>query len=167
MTRINKRKLRKIYKTAVDGMHEALGQEVVVHYKTGVTKNPNALPFDPVNNEPWDPNAAGRDGAANVYMDEISTKKVDAIVTWIGNGERFRPVELAGGEIDRTDVQLGFKLSEVLLDPNNRSGATMLDSLEKVVIDGMTVLPKTTPFKHALVGNVYRCFMICSLDNSV
>ena len=166
MPGIKQRKVRKLYKKATDRLHEALATPITIYYKTGETENDNRGAWDNVNNEPWNPNAGAMEGSDNVFMDEIKTKVVEAIVTPVGTNDKFMPLKLPAGEIDRTEVQLGFKIADVLIDPKNTSGPTILHRLEKVVIHGETYIGKTSPFKHSPTGQPYRCFIICSLDST-
>lgn len=157
MSRLRNSIIRK-YRKAVDRARDALGSEITIYYKTG-NRVSSSEPWDPVNLETVNPNVADN----NNYLDEIDTKVIYATTSWTGLSDRYIPMNIPGGEIDRNDVIISCKLSDVLLDPSTTSGDTYFHNAVRIEIGGRFVKPKTTPLKYGLAGDLYSCALVASL----
>jgi hypothetical protein len=164
MGRIRDSIIRK-YKKAVDKSRDALGSPITVYYRTGdKISPPTGVVWDPVNLESMDPNAPSLSG--NLYLDEIANKTINANISWVGMSNKYQRINLAGGELDNTDVYITCKLADILIDPASTSGDTMFQRCIYVDINGKKVYPKTTTFSYGLAGELYSCAGIFSLDKA-
>lgn len=147
------------YQKAVDSAREALASDITVYYKTG-NKIVGSGSWDPINQEAVDVNLA--DG--NYYWDEITTKTIKASTSRLGLTDKFMPIQLAGGQINRNDVIISCKLSDVLLDPLVVSGETIFHKATKIDINGDFCIPRTSVLKYGLGGNLYSCALVATFD---
>lgn len=150
------------YRKAVDNARSALASEITVYYKTGNKIVGNGS-WDPVNQEAVDPNLD--DG--NYYWDEVLSKTIMASTSRIGLSDKYMPIQLVGGQINRNDVVISCKLEDVLIDPSTTSGETIFHKATKIEINGDIAYPRTTPLKYGLGGDLYSCALVASFDSTV
>lgn len=155
----------KKYKKAIDNARAALANDIVVYYKTGNRINCGTCLWDPVNKESLDPNCPECNG--NFYQDEVYAKTIKASTSWVGLSDKYIPLQLVGGQINRGDVYISCKLSDVLYDITNISGETIFHRATKIDINGEIVYPKTTPIKYGLAGDLYSCALVASKDDAL
>ena len=99
------------YQKAVDGARLALADDITIYYRTGNKLTVSADEWDPVNQELLNVEQA-TDG--NYYMDEIVTKTIKATTSRLGLSDKYIPLNLMGGQINRNDVIISCKLEDVL-----------------------------------------------------
>jgi hypothetical protein len=111
----------RVYQKTLGKVIQDLGREIYIYVGSGI---PSAL-WDPVNNEPVDPNTG------LTYSDVIHT--VTATIRWIKKDEiQFSE----GGTIVPGDVRVRCKLQDVLVSGSNVNGPTYFDIARKIVVDG-------------------------------
>jgi hypothetical protein len=150
------------YRRGIDKARDALGDDIIIYYKTGNKISSPQDIWDPVNKEILNTNSTYANG--NYYLDEIKTKTIKANTSWFGVSDYFRPVRLPAGILDVNDVYITCKLSDVLIDPSDDTSDTYFHRATKIIINGTAVIPKTTPLKYGLAGEFFSCALIATLD---
>jgi hypothetical protein len=151
------------YKKAVDNARLALANDIVIYYKTGNKITVTSAEWDPINNEMIDINSV----SDNPLRDEILTKTVKATTSRLGISDKYQPIQTAGGKIDRNEVIISCKLSDVLLDPTQVSGETLFHRAVKIDVNGDFCIPKTTPLKYGIAGDLYGCAVTATFDTTL
>jgi len=129
----------KLYQKLTDNVRESLGREVKVYVGSGIA--PSALDWDPVNEEPLNPNSE------MVYDDTIYTVE-KAVVRWVGENAEYE--FLSGGRVAPGDVYIKCKLEDVLMSGSNINNDTIFHHARKIVVDGVTCKVAETPRKTGL-----------------
>jgi hypothetical protein len=130
----------KLFQTLTDSVRESLGRPIDVYVGSG-TAVAGGSGWDPVNEEPLDPNEP------LVYDDTIfSIEK--AIVRWVGENAEYE--FLSGGRVAPGDVFLKCRLEDVLLSGTDMNNDTIFHHARKVIIDGQTCKVAETPRKTGL-----------------
>jgi len=155
----------KRYRKAIDGARNALGFEIEVYYKTGIKIECGSCTFDPVNKEST--NLDCEECAGNYYFDEIKTRTLIATTSRVGVAPAWAIAHLPGGSIDVNDVYISCKLSDALIDPADESGNTIFHQATKIIVNGDTVIPKTSPLKYGLAGDLYNCALLGTIDPTI
>lgn len=150
------------YQKAVDKARDALGSDITIYYS--LEKDDDTLDWDPIYNEPLNPDEAPLSNPRNENLQTKLVKKVST--SWVGVSNAFIPLELTAGTLDRNDVYISCKLEDVLLDPSDTSSKTYFDYAVYIDINGIKVKPKTTPLKYGLAGDLYSCALIATKDTN-
>lgn len=130
----------KLFQTLTDDVRESLGRPIQVYVGSG-TAIAGGSGWDPVNDEPLDPNEP------LVYHDTVySIEK--AIVRWTGENAEYE--FLSGGRVAPGDVFVKCNLDEVLISGTDRNSDTIFHHARKVLIDGQVCKVAQTPRKTGL-----------------
>ncbi len=129
----------KLYQKLTDNVRESLGRQVLVYVGSGAQVAGGD--WDPVNQEPLDPNAPF------VYDDTIFTVE-KAIVRWVGENAEYE--FLPGGRVPAGDVFIKCKLEDVLMSGSDINNDTIFHYARKIVVDGVTCKVAETPRKTGL-----------------
>ena len=150
------------YRKAVDKARDALGSTITIYYS--LEKDDSTVTWDPIYDEPLNPDDAP---TSNPRLETLQSKTVEQVSTsWVGVSNSFIPVSLTAGQLDRNDVYISCKLTDVLLDPSDTSSKTYFDYAIYIDINGTKVKPKTTPLKYGLAGDLYSCALIATKDTN-
>ena len=124
----------KLFQTLTDGVRESLGRTVDVYVGSGTAVA--GEDWDPVNEEPLDPNTD------ITYDDTIFTVE-KAIVRWTGSDAEYE--FLPGGRVAPGDVFIKCKIEDVLMSGSDVNNDTIFHHARKVVVDGVTCKVAETP----------------------
>jgi hypothetical protein len=156
----------KRYRNAIDDARKALGSDATVYYKTGNKIAYTGL-WDDINKEVVDIEEAP-DG--NFYLDEIKSKIIKVTTSRVGVSLRYIPYDLVGGNLDINDVFISAKLEDVLIDASDKTSKTIFHQATKIIINEganeEVLIPKTSPLKYGLAGDLYSCGLIARIDGS-
>lgn len=132
----------KIYQREIDQLREDLGREIEVYVGSGI---PTAN-WDPINNEPIDPNEAITYDWTIHTIDKV-------LVRWLGPEDY---VATPGGNIEIADAKIKCKIEDVLAsgsDPNNQTIFELKDT-SHVIVDGQRCKVKGKP-KRTGIRDLY------------
>lgn len=121
------------WKKAMENAFKLLGSQVEVHVRVS-----QATAFDPIYNEPIDPEATA-------YTTKIV--RIQGIFSWVRGFELLR---LAPGTVRREQGVLHVRLIDVAKSPTDPSVGTIFDDAEKVVVDGVDCRVLTTARKGGI-----------------
>jgi hypothetical protein len=126
----------KTYQKTVDSLRESLGRVIQVYVGSGIpTGN-----WDPVNNEPIDPNEP-------IQYDWTIFTVEKALVRWLGPEDY---VQTSGGKIEIADAKVKCRLDEVLMSGTDVNNDTIFDHANHIIVDGQRLKVKGKPRKTGL-----------------
>jgi hypothetical protein len=136
---------------------------VIIEYDNGDrTPCPDCGGIDPINGRPLDPNCTTCNGLGYPYS--RSTVQIAAIVSHIDPTSSTRWGETAAGRFEVGDVYLSCKLTDVLIDPSNKTGPTYFDKATKVTIQNVPYKVKHNPIKRGIAGDLFTVSVYLTRD---
>ena len=143
MKELNKARIKKAYRKAMDNAFEILGNDVTVYVRTTKT----SVEFDDVFNEPVDPD----DTAYNTRV-----VKLNGIARW-NTAETLR--RMSAGTVYEEELYLTVKSDEVLINQSIPSQGTIFENADEIVVDGLSCKLKRTPQRLG-IDTPYTVFVV-------
>ena len=126
----------KTYQNTLDGLGRSLGRSISIYVGSGIPTNN----WDPVNNEPLDPEEP-------ITYDWTVYTIDNVLIRWVNKDEFiFEP----GGRIETGDCKIKCKLADVLASGTDVNNDTLFHLASKVIVDGETCKVSKPPKKTGL-----------------
>lgn len=138
----------KNFQRNIANLFESLGREVTVIIGSGIQN----VDWDPVNNEPIDPNSAITYNDTAYIIDK-------ALIEW---GDTPSDYEfISPGRLSPGDVRIVCKAEDVLMSGSDINNDTIFDYARYIIVDGQYVKTKGKPVKSGL-RDLFTLDVICS-----